>query len=195
MVRPHKCVLAMPALMIGMALVPSVAHALDTADARLLSNPAITEGKIAFVYADDIWVADADGRNAKKVTSHAGEEQNPYFSPDGNHIAFTASYDGNVDVYVIPAEGGEPTRLTWHPGDDIVRGFTPEGKVLLSSQRAVFSRRFAQFYIVGINGGVPERGTRSGHGGCSSSVQPGDHRGEDRVCLCRRHLGCRRRRP
>ena len=155
MVRLPICLLA-TALVIGMALAPTRARALDTADARLLSNPAITEGKIAFVYADDIWVADADGRNAKKVTSHAGEEQNPYFSPDGRHIAFTASYDGNVDVYVIPAEGGEPTRLTWHPGDDIVRGFTPEGKVLFSSQRAVFSGRFAQFYLVGITGGVPE---------------------------------------
>ena len=72
-------------------------------------------------------------------------------------IAFTASYDGNVDVYVIPAEGGEPTRLTWHPGEDIVRGFTPAGKVLFSSQREVFSRRHAQFFTVDPAGGVPER--------------------------------------
>ena len=62
------------------------------------------------------------------MTSHPGEEQNPYFAPDGKHIAFTASYDGNVDAYVIGAEGGEPTRLTWHPGDDVVRGFTPEAR-------------------------------------------------------------------
>ena len=77
------------------------------------------------------------------MTSHPGEEQNPYFSPDGKHIAFTASYDGNVDAYVIPTDGGEPTRLTWHPGDDIVRGFTPDGKVLFSSPRAVFSPGYA----------------------------------------------------
>ena len=97
-------------------------------------------------------MADADGKNPRRVTSHPGEEQNPYFSPDGKHIAFTASYDGNVDVYVIPTEGGEPTRLTWHPGEDIVRGFTPDGKVLFSSQREVFSRRHSQFFTVGIDG-------------------------------------------
>ena len=158
----------MLAITIGMSLFPIGVHALDTADTRLLSTPAITEGKIAFVYADDIWVADADGSNPRRVTSHPGEEQNPYFSPDGKHIAFTASYDGNDDVYVIPTEGGEPTRLTWHPGDDIVRGFTPDGKVLFSSQRAVFSRRHAQFYTVGIAGGVPDRlpiptGRQGGH--------------------------------
>ena len=26
---------------------------------------------------------------------HPGQERSPYFAPDGKHIAFTASYDGN----------------------------------------------------------------------------------------------------
>jgi tricorn protease len=141
----------------AMVLVPVGARALDTSDTRLLATPAITEGRIAFAYADDLWVADADGKNPRRLTSHPGEEENPYFSPDGKHIAFTASYDGNADVYVIPTEGGEPTRLTWHPGEDIVRGFTPDGQVLFSSQREVFSRRFSQFFTVGVGGGVPRR--------------------------------------
>jgi tricorn protease len=145
------------ALATFLALSPIRAVGQDKSDTRLLSTPAIAEGKIAFVYADDLWVAGQDGSNPSRVTSHPGEEQNPYFSPDGKRIAFTAGYDGNVDVYVIPTEGGEPTRLTWHPGEDIVRGFTPEGDVLFSSQRAVFSRRHAQFFTVGVKGGVPAR--------------------------------------
>src|ERR1700757_472982 len=72
---------------IAMALAPASTRALDTSDTRLLATPAITEGKIAFAYADDLWVADADGKNPRRVTSHPGEEQNPYFSPDGRHIA------------------------------------------------------------------------------------------------------------
>ncbi len=157
MVRESRNRTIMLAITIGISLFPTGVHAQDKADTRLLSTPAITDGKIAFVYADDIWVAGVDGSNPRRVTSHPGDEQNPYFSPDGRHIAFTASYDGNDDVYVIPTEGGEPTRLTWHPGDDIVRGFTPDGKVLFSSQRTVFSRRHAQFFTVGILGGVPTR--------------------------------------
>src|SRR5262245_59615394 len=145
------------AFAVGVILAPVGARALDTSDTRLLATPAITEGKIAFAYADDIWVADADGKDARRLTSHPGEERNPYFSPDGKHIAFTAGYDGNVDVYVIPTAGGEPTRLTWHPGEDVVRGFTPDGRVLFSSQREVFSRRHSQFFTVGIGGGVPRR--------------------------------------
>ncbi|MFI5459249.1 MAG: PDZ domain-containing protein [Isosphaerales bacterium] len=156
MARRYINLLAPVALAIGVALFPTTARALDTADTRLLSTPAITEGKIAFVYADDIWVAGSDGSNPRRLTSHPGEERNPYFAPDGKHIAFSASYDGNVDVYVIPTEGGEPSRLTWHPGEDVVRGFTPDGKVLFSSQRAVFTRRHAQFFTLGVTGGVPQ---------------------------------------
>src|SRR5262249_24085473 len=125
--------------------------------------------KIALACADDLWVADADGKEPRRLTSHPGEERNPYFSPDGRHIAFTASYDGNVDVYVIPVEGGEPTRLTWHPGEDVVRGFTPDGKVLFSSQREAFTRRFSQFFTIGVEGGVPHRlQIPSGEGGAIS---------------------------
>jgi tricorn protease len=156
MSKPTKTALNMILSVLWLGFLTRDARALDTAETRFLSMPAITEGKIAFVYADDIWVADADGRHPRRVTSHPGEEQNPHFAPDGKHIAFTASYDGNVDAYVIPTDGGEPTRLTRHPGADIVRGFTPDGKVLFNSPRAGFSRGLAQFYLIGLDGGEPQ---------------------------------------
>jgi tricorn protease len=137
-------------------IIATQARNADSAETRLLATPAITEGKIAFVYADDLWIADSNGANPRRLTSHPGEEQSPFFAPDGRQIAFTASYDGNEDVYIMPAVGGEPRRLTWHPGEDIVRGFTPDGKVLFASQRAVFSRRHSQFFTVSTTGGAPE---------------------------------------
>ncbi|HKI18116.1 MAG TPA: PDZ domain-containing protein, partial [Isosphaeraceae bacterium] len=154
MISKYDRILLVAALGIGLGQFPTAARAVNTTDTRLLTTPAITAGKIAFVYAGDVWIADFDGMNPRRVTSHPGEERNPYFAPDGKRIAFTASYDHNVDVYVIPTEGGEPVRLTWHPGEDIVRGFTPDGQVLFSSQRAVFSRRYAQFFTIGIQGGT-----------------------------------------
>jgi tricorn protease len=48
-----------------------------------------------------------------------------------SHIAFSASYDGNVDVFTVPVTGGAPVRLTWHPGADVVQAFTPDGKAIL----------------------------------------------------------------
>ncbi len=155
-IRMNHRVLSILAYALCFGLVQSQARAFDASDARMLSSPAITDGKIAFVYAGDIWVSDLEGKNPKRVTSYPGDEASPFFSPDGRHIAFTGGYDGNNDVYVIPVDGGEPTRLTWHPGNDVVRGFTPSGDVLFISQRAVFSGRHSQFFTVGVTGGVPK---------------------------------------
>ena len=76
----------------------------DVRDTRLLSQPTLSARHVAFVYADDLWVADRDGKNARRLTSDIGIESNPVFSPDGQTIAFSAEYDGNTDVYTIPIE-------------------------------------------------------------------------------------------
>jgi len=88
--------------------------------------PAVSAKNIAFIYAEDLWVADLDGRNPRRLTTDLGVESHPVFSPDGQTIAFSAQYDGNTDVYTIPVGGGAPTRLPWHPSPDVVRGFTGE---------------------------------------------------------------------
>ena len=131
------------------------ALAIDIKDTRMLSSqPAVSANNIAFVYAEDLWVAGIDGSQPRRLTVDEGVESNPKFSPDGKFIAFSAQYDGNTDVYLIPVEGGVPKRLTWHPGADIVRGFTPDGKnILFASQRAVFTRRYTQFFTVPVTGG------------------------------------------
>ena len=75
----------------------------------------------------------ATAATPQRLTSGAGVETNPVFSPDGSTIAFTGEYDGNVDVYTVPAAGGVPKRLTWHPAPDTVLGWTPDGKRILFS--------------------------------------------------------------
>ncbi len=133
-------------------------YGINTKDTRLLSQPAINEKHIAFIYAEDLWIANTDGSEPRRLTVDEGIESDPWFSPDGKLIAFSAQYDGNTDVYTIPVEGGIPTRLTWHPGDDLARGFTPDGKkVLFVTQRSVFTGRYFELYAVGLTGGFPER--------------------------------------
>lgn len=136
--------------------LPASLFAIDPTDTRMLAQPAISAKHIAFVYAEDLWIANLDGTNPRRLTVDEGYESNPFFSPDGKTIAFNGEYDGNVDVFIVPVEGGIPKRLTWHPSADIVRGFTPDGKaVLFSSPRAVFTGRYTQLFTVPISGGMP----------------------------------------
>ncbi|MGZ5467972.1 MAG: peptidase S41, partial [Candidatus Aminicenantales bacterium] len=128
--------------------------AVDTLDTKMLTRPAVSAERIAFVYANDLWTADLEGRNVRRLTSDAGTESNPAFSPDGGLIAFSGQYDGNTDVFIVPAGGGVPKRLTWHPAADLVLGFTPDGKsVLFASARFSSNRAYTQLFTVPVAGG------------------------------------------
>lgn len=141
---------------LSLLLLSLSAFGIDIKDTRMLSQPAVSDTHVAFIYAEDLWVANIDGGNPRRLTVDEGIESLPFFSPDGKLIAFSAQYDGNTDVFVIPVEGGVPARLTWHPGNDWVRGFTPDGKqVVFASQRSVFTNRYQQLFTVSINGGFP----------------------------------------
>ena len=141
-----------------LAFVSVLASAVDIRDTRMLTQPAIDGTHIAFHYANDLWVADLDGQNVRRLTSDLGLEAFPVFSPDGSLIAFTAQYDGNTDVYTVPVAGGVPKRLTWHPSADVVQGFTPDGlAVLFASSRASFTGAHQHLYTVPLDGGFPVR--------------------------------------
>src|SRR5947209_3356923 len=100
-------------------------------------QPTLSATQIVFTYAGDLWSVSRSGGDARRLTAGPGVKANPHFSPDGKLIAFTAEYDGNVDVFVMPTEGGVPRRLTAHPGVDLVVGWTPDGKRILLDRKSV----------------------------------------------------------
>ncbi|HSB10759.1 MAG TPA: S9 family peptidase [Blastocatellia bacterium] len=59
-----------------------------------------------------IWMMDADGRNARALTSGDKSESSPAFSPDGKWISYISSKDGGPQLYLLPAGGGEARKLT-----------------------------------------------------------------------------------
>ncbi|PCI61761.1 MAG: peptidase S41 [Kordiimonadales bacterium] len=136
----------------------AVAGSAVSAETLLLKNPTVSDKKIAFSYAGDIWTADRTGGNTQRLTSRQAQEGRPVFSPDGKTIAFSAVYDGNLDVYTVPTEGGQPTRLTFHPGGDTAVGWTPDGKsVLFTSRREMRVGRSAQAWHISAEGGLPTK--------------------------------------
>ena len=114
----------------AMSLMSATAT-VSTTDTRMMHQPDLSATHIVFIYANDLWVARIDGTDVRRLTSDAGIELQPCFSPDGKTIAFSAEYDGNTDVYTIPVQAGMPVRLTWHPSADGVRGLTPDGSAVL----------------------------------------------------------------
>lgn len=145
------------ALIVFLVLAATPLAAQDLTDVRMASDPAISAHHVAFQYDGDLWVASRDGSAARRLTTHAGIEANPRFSPDGRFLAFTGEYDGNTDVFVVPVAGGAPTRLTWHPGADVVLDWTPDGAaILFRSARAVHTNRHTQLFTVPRDGGQPE---------------------------------------
>ena len=149
------CLLSIPA---SFVFGQSASQSSSDIDARMFRYPAVSKDRIAFVYAGDIWVVPKAGGMAVRLSSPLGEESFPRFSPDGSQIAYSADYDGNTDVYVVPVRGGEPARLTHHPMDDRVVGWAPDGKrVLFAAGRESGRQRFNQFFLVGLQGGLPEK--------------------------------------
>ena len=120
-------------ILLSLCLPAAIASA--EIDARMLRYPDVSQTHIAFVYAGDIWLVEKSGGTAHRLSSPAGEELFPRFSPDGTQLAFSANYDGNSDIYVIPSMGGTPVRMTHHPDAELLSDWTPDGEQLLFSSR------------------------------------------------------------
>jgi tricorn protease len=125
---------------------------------RLLRHPTVSHDSVAFEYAGDLWIVPRGGGQARRLTSTPGVEIDPYFSPDGTQIAFTATVAGNTDVYVMPTAGGDPKRLTYHPGIDRVRGWTPDGRrvIFMSVRTSAPQQAYFRLWTIGLEGGLPE---------------------------------------
>jgi tricorn protease len=122
----------------------------------LYRQPAISKTEIAFSYAGDLWTVPRSGGDARRLTTGIGIETNPYYSPDGNWIAFTGEYDGNTDVFVVPSAGGNPRRITYHPAADFVSGWTPDGKNILFASSRNSGNNFQRLYTMPADGsGLP----------------------------------------
>lgn len=123
-------------------------------DAGLFRYPDVSKSQIVFTYANDLWIMPKEGGMATKLSSPAGVETFPKFSPDGRTIAFSGNYDGNRDAYTLSTTGGVPVRLTSHGYPDRVVDWTTDGKsVVIASGRESGIGRFNQFYMAPAAGG------------------------------------------
>ena len=76
----------------------------------------------------DIFIADADGNNAKTLLPGPGLDYNASFSHDGKWVVFTSDRNGSADIYRVHPDGSGLQQLTNDPSFDDQAVFSPDGK-------------------------------------------------------------------
>lgn len=97
--------------------------------------PDIHNDQVVFCAEGDIWTVPLSGGQAQRLTSHPEEEQMPIFSPDGQSILFSASYEGPTEIYTMPVTGGMTQRWTYET-DASVPNAWPDDQTLVYATRA-----------------------------------------------------------
>lgn len=107
----------------------------DTADyRRLVGQRLVRPSRL------EIWVANADGSGARRVTDLGGANFAPYFHPDGRRIIFASNHENprgrNFDLYLIGVDGTGIEQVTHSPDFDSFPMFSTDGtKLVWASNR------------------------------------------------------------
>ena len=83
----------------------------------------------------ELWVARADGSEARQVTHLDAASFAPFFHPDGRRIIFASNYPDrrsrNFDLYLVNLDGSGLERVTTSPEFDAFPMFSPDGRRLV----------------------------------------------------------------
>jgi len=74
--------------------------------------------------ANHICLINPDGSGLQQLT-FAGTNEDPTWSPDGRHIAFSSTRNGRRDIFVMHADGTEQKRLTNNGYDNYLPDWSP----------------------------------------------------------------------
>jgi len=112
------------------------------------------DGKIVYVSQAgdniDIWMMNADGTNAKQLTTDDSIKSEPSVSPDGRYVLFSSNRSGNWNIWRIGVDGNNLKQLTEGEGPDDFPVCSPDGKWI------VFARSGKEtLWKVSIDGGAP----------------------------------------
>jgi len=135
---------------------------------QVTGRPGIAQSLLAFVGdatgSKEVYVADYDGQNARRVTADASIDLLPRWRPDRKAIAYTSYKDGNPDLYLLDLQAGKSRVLSGRQGLNLAGGFSPDGRKLA----ATLSReKSPNIYVLSLEDGSAQRVTE--HFGADSS--------------------------
>ena len=123
-----------------------------------LRYPHVHGDLITFVAGDDVWLAEAGGGRAWRLSADGTQVSYPRFSRDGTLVAWTSWRDGNPEVYAADTAGGDAARLTfWGDPQTRVTGWTADGEVLVVSSVGQPATKYRRAFAVPGGGDAPPR--------------------------------------
>ena len=123
-----------------------------------LRYPHVHGDLITFVVGDDVWLAEAAGGRAWRLSADDTQVSYPRFSRDGTLMAWTSWRDGSPEVYACDTAGGDVTRLTfWGDPQTRVTGWTAGGEVLVTSAAGQQAPKYRRAFAVPGHGDAPDR--------------------------------------
>jgi TolB protein len=73
----------------------------------------------------NIFLTDLTGSQIRRLTSGAGDNEDPSWSPDGRFISFTSTRRGRREIYIMDADGSAPHPLTDMRGQSFTPNWSP----------------------------------------------------------------------
>jgi TolB protein len=103
----------------------------EHADSACPPPPDYSHGYVWALYDYDIYVADSNGANTKRLTDNPGYDAEGTLAPDGKTIVFTSLRDGDLDIYTMRTDGTHLKRLTHTLGYDGGPWFSRDGRYIV----------------------------------------------------------------
>ena len=95
------------------------------------AEPDYSMGYVWALYDYDVYTAEDEGGDLRRIFSSPVYDAEATLSPDGETIVFTSARDGDLDIYTMRTDGSDVRKLTDALGYDGGPFFSPDGSKIV----------------------------------------------------------------
>lgn len=122
-----------------------------------ISNPDISKKNICFVAEDDLFIANLDGSNPRRIVSNIGVIADPSFFPKGDGVAFRVlrgSGSTVSEIFTCGLDGQNLTQVTFFGTMATgIAGWKNDNELIIYSDVYEANRGSVQFYSIDLRSG------------------------------------------